>query len=154
MERIEVDDVDTAMLSMKFPPAPRSGSYPVIMEDVSKSYGDHLVFEHVSLIIKRGDKVAFVGKNGEGKSTLVKCIMGQIPFSGKLEIGHNVKIGYFAQNQAQLLDENKTVFETIDYVAEGDVRLKIRDILGAFMFGGETSDKKVKVPLSSKKIAD
>ena len=145
VERIEVDDVDTAMLSMKFPPAPRSGSYPVIMEDVSKSYGDHLVFEHVSLIIKRGDKVAFVGKNGEGKSTLVKCIMGQIPFSGKLEIGHNVKIGYFAQNQAQLLDENKTVFETIDYVAEGDVRLKIRDILGAFMFGGETSDKKVKV---------
>ena len=145
VERIEVDDVDTAMLSMKFPPAPRSGSYPVIMEDVSKSYGDHLVFEHVSLIIKRGDKVAFVGKNGEGKSTLVKCIMGQIPFSGKLEIGHNVKIGYFAQNQAQLLDENKTVFETIDYVAEGDVRLKIRDILGAFMFGGETSGKKVKV---------
>ncbi|WP_165020485.1 ABC-F family ATP-binding cassette domain-containing protein [Dysgonomonas sp. ZJ279] len=145
IDRIEVDDEDTAMLSLKFPPAPRSGSYPVIAEDVEKSYGDHLIFKNVTLTINRGDKVAFVGKNGEGKSTLVKCIMGEIGFEGKLELGHNVKIGYFAQNQAQLLDENKTVFETIDYVATGDIRTKIRDILGAFMFGGEASDKKVKV---------
>lgn len=145
VERIEVDEVDTAMLSLKFPPAPRSGSYPVIAEDVSKSYGDHLIFEHVTLTINRGDKVAFVGKNGEGKSTLVKCIMDQIDYKGKLQLGHNVKIGYFAQNQAQMLDDNLTVFDTIDYVAEGDIRTKIRDILGAFMFGGEASDKKVKV---------
>lgn len=146
IERIEVDEVDTAMLRLKFPPAPRSGSYPVICEEVGKSYGDHLVFDNVTLTINRGDKVAFVGKNGEGKSTLVKCIMGEITdFTGKLQIGHNVKIGYFAQNQAQLLNENLTVFETIDYVAQGDIRLRIRDILGAFMFGGEASDKKVKV---------
>lgn len=145
VERIEVDEVDTAMLSLKFPPAPRSGSYPVIAEEVSKSYGDHLIFEHVTLTINRGDKVAFVGKNGEGKSTLVKCIIDQIDYEGKLQLGHNVKIGYFAQNQAQMLDDNLTVFDTIDYVAEGDIRTKIRDILGAFMFGGEASDKKVKV---------
>ena len=146
VERIEVDEVDTAMLNLKFPPAPRSGSYPVIAEDVAKRYGDHLIFDHVTFTIHRGDKVAFVGKNGEGKSTLVKCIMGEITdYTGKLKLGHNVKIGYFAQNQAQLLDENRTVFETIDYVAQGDIRTKIRDILGAFMFGGEASDKKVKV---------
>lgn len=146
VERIEVDEVDTAMLNLKFPPAPRSGSYPVIAEEVAKRYGDHLIFDHVTFTIHRGDKVAFVGKNGEGKSTLVKCIMGEITdYTGKLELGHNVKIGYFAQNQAQLLDENRTVFETIDYVAQGDIRTKIRDILGAFMFGGEASDKKVKV---------
>ena len=145
VERIEVDEVDTAMLSLKFPPAPRSGSYPVIAEDVAKRYGDHLIFEHATFTINRGDKVAFVGKNGEGKSTLVKCIMGEIDFDGKLTIGHNVQIGYFAQNQAQMLDENLTVFDTIDRVATGDIRLKIRDILGAFMFGGEASDKKVKV---------
>lgn len=146
VERIEVDEVDTAMLNLKFPPAPRSGSYPVIAEEMAKRYGDHLIFDHVTFTIHRGDKVAFVGKNGEGKSTLVKCIMGEITdYTGKLELGHNVKIGYFAQNQAQLLDENRTVFETIDYVAQGDIRTKIRDILGAFMFGGEASDKKVKV---------
>ena len=145
VERIEVDEVDTAMLSLKFPTAPRSGSYPVIMENVAKRYGDHLIFKDVTLTINRGDKVAFVGKNGEGKSTLVKCIMEQIDYEGKLQLGHNVKIGYFAQNQAQLLDDNLTVFDTIDYVAQGDIRTKIRDILGAFMFGGEASDKKVKV---------
>ncbi|MDH6308646.1 ATP-binding cassette subfamily F protein 3 [Dysgonomonas sp. PFB1-18] len=145
LERLEVDDEDNAMLNLKFPPAPRSGSYPVICENVEKSYGDHLIFKDVTFTINRGDKVAFVGKNGEGKSTLVKCIMDQIDFEGKLELGHNVKIGYFAQNQAQLLDEDKTVFDTIDYVAVGDIRTKIRDILGAFMFGGEASDKKVKV---------
>ena len=146
IDRIEVDEVDTSLLRLKFPPAPRSGSYPVICEEVAKRYGDHLIFDHVTFTINRGDKVAFVGKNGEGKSTLVKCIMGEITdFTGKLQLGHNVKIGYFAQNQAQLLDENLTVFETIDYVAQGDIRLKIRDILGAFMFGGEASDKKVKV---------
>ena len=145
VERIEVDEVDTAMLSLKFPPAPRSGSYPVIMENVAKRYGDHLIFKDVTLTINRGDKVAFVGKNGDGKSTLVKCIMEQIDYEGKLQLGHNVKIGYFAQNQAQLLDDNLTVFDTIDYVAQGDIRTKIRDILGAFMFGGEASDKKVKV---------
>lgn len=145
VERIEVDDVDTAMLSLKFPPAPRSGSYPVIIENLSKRYGNHLVFEQVTLTINRGDKVAFVGKNGEGKSTLVKCIMNEIDYEGKLQLGHNVKIGYFAQNQAQLLNENLTVFDTIDYVAQGDIRTKIRDILGAFMFGGEASDKKVGV---------
>ncbi len=145
VERIEVDEVDTAMLSLKFPPAPRSGSYPVIMENVAKRYGDHLIFKDVTLTINRGDKVAFVGKNGEGKSTLVKCIMEQIDYEGKLQLGHNVKIGYFAQNQAQLLDDNLTVFDTIDYVAQGDIRTKIRDILGAFIFGGEASEKKVKV---------
>ncbi len=146
VERIEVDDVDTAMLSLKFPPAPRSGSYPVIAENVGKRYGDHQVFDHAEFTINRGDKVAFVGKNGEGKSTLVKCILGELTdFTGKLQLGHNVKIGYFAQNQAQLMDENLSVFDTIDYVAQGDIRTKIRDILGAFMFGGEASDKKVKV---------
>jgi ATP-binding cassette subfamily F protein 3 len=145
VERIEVDDVDNASLNLKFPPAPRSGSYPVVMEDVAKRYGAHLVFEQVTSTINRGDKVAFVGKNGEGKSTLVKCIMDEITYEGKLRIGHNVKIGYFAQNQAQLLDEKLTVFDTIDYVAQGDIRTNIRDILGAFMFGGEASDKKVGV---------
>lgn len=145
LERLEVDDEDNAMLNLKFPPAPRSGSYPVIAENIEKRYGDHLIFKNVNFTIHRGDKVAFVGKNGEGKSTLVKCIMGETDFKGKLELGHNVKIGYFAQNQAQLLDESRTVFETIDYVAVGDIRTKIRDILGAFMFGGEASDKKVKV---------
>lgn len=145
IDRIEVDEVDNSHLSLKFPPAPRSGDYPVIAEDVTKSYGDHLVFANVNFIIKRGEKVAFVGKNGEGKSTLVKCIMNEIPYGGVLKIGHNVKIGYFAQNQAQLLDQDLTVFDTIDRVAVGDIRTKIRDILGAFMFGGEASDKKVKV---------
>ena len=146
INRIEVDEEDTAMLRLKFPPAPRSGSYPVIVDNLAKRYGELLVFAGGTFTINRGDKVAFVGKNGEGKSTLVKCIMDEITdFTGTLTIGHNVKIGYFAQNQAQLLDENKTVFETIDYVAQGDVRTKIRDILGAFMFGGEASDKKVRV---------
>ena len=145
IERIEVDEVDTSHLNLRFPPAPRSGDYPVIADNVGKSYGDHNVFSGATFTIKRGEKVAFVGKNGEGKSTLVKCIMGEIPFTGTLKIGHNVKIGYFAQNQAQLLDESITVFDTIDRVAVGDVRTKIRDILGAFMFGGEASDKKVKV---------
>ena len=145
IERIEVDEEDLSALRLKFPPAPRSGSHPVIMENVSKSYGEHLVFAHVNLMINRGEKIAFVGKNGEGKSTLVKCIMNQIPYEGKLQLGHNVKIGYFAQNQADLMDEKLTVFETIDYVATGDIRTKIRDILGAFMFGGEASDKKVAV---------
>lgn len=144
IEVIEVDEVDNSHLNLKFPPAPRSGSYPVSLENVTKSYGDHVVFSNVNMTIHRGDKVAFVGKNGEGKSTLVKCIMNEIDFQGKLELGHNVKIGYFAQNQAQLLDENLTVFETVDQVATGDVRTKIRDILGAFMFGGEASEKKVK----------
>ena len=145
IERIEVDEIDTSMLNLKFPPAPHSGSYPVIAEEVSKRYGDHLIFEHVNFTIQRGEKVAFVGKNGEGKSTLVKCILNEIPYEGSLKLGHGVKIGYFAQNQAQLLDDNLTVFETIDYVAQGDIRTKIRDILGAFMFGGEASEKKVKV---------
>ena len=142
---IEIDEEDNSSLHLKFPPAVRSGNYPVICEDVKKAYGNHVVFHDVNLTIHRGEKVAFVGKNGEGKSTLVKCIMGEIPYEGKLVIGHNVRIGYFAQNQAQLLDENITVFDTIDRVAKGDIRLKIRDILGAFMFGGEASDKKVKV---------
>ena len=142
---IEIDEEDNSSLRLKFPPAIRSGNYPVIAEDVKKAYGYQVVFDHVTLTINRGEKVAFVGKNGEGKSTLVKCIMGEIPFEGKLTIGHNVQIGYFAQNQAQMLDENLTVFDTIDRVAKGDIRLKIRDILGAFMFGGEASDKKVKV---------
>ena len=141
---IEVDQVDNSAMHLKFPPCLRSGDYPVICDEVRKEY-NHVVFDHVNLTIKRGEKVAFVGKNGEGKSTLVKCIMGEIPFDGNLKIGHNVQIGYFAQNQAQLLDETLTVFQTIDYVAKGEVRLKINDILGAFMFGGEASDKKVKV---------
>ena len=145
IDRIEVDLEDNSRLSLKFPPAPRSGSIPLEIEALSKSYGKYLVLDKVDMIINRGEKVAFVGKNGEGKSTLVKCIMDEIEYSGKLKLGHNVKIGYFAQNQASLLDENRTVFETIDYVAVGDVRTKIRDILGAFMFGGEASDKKVKV---------
>lgn len=141
---IEIDEVDNSAMHLKFPPCLRSGDYPIICDEVRKAYS-HLVFEHVNLTIKRGEKVAFVGKNGEGKSTLVKCIMGEIPFEGNLKIGHNVQIGYFAQNQAQLLDESLTVFQTIDNVAKGEVRLKINDILGAFMFGGETSEKKVKV---------
>ena len=145
IDRIAVDEVDNSHLSLKFPPAPRSGDYPVIAEDVEKSYGEHLVFADVNFIIKRGEKVAFVGKNGEGKSTLVRCIMNEIPYGGVLKLGHNVKIGYFAQNQAQLLDQDLTVFDTIDRVAVGDIRTKIRDILGAFMFGGEASEKKVKV---------
>lgn len=142
---IEVDEVDTSRLRLKFPPAPRSGDYPVIAEDVSKTYGEHNVFHDVTFTIKRGEKVAFVGKNGAGKSTLVKCIMGEIPFEGNLKIGHNVKIGYFAQNQAQLLDGELTVFDTIDQVAVGDIRTRINDILGAFMFGGPASEKNVKV---------
>ena len=142
---IEVDEVDKSRLRLKFPPAPRSGDFPLILEDVGKVYGYHLVFDHAEFTIRRGEKVAFVGKNGEGKSTLVKCIMGEIPYTGHLKIGHNVKIGYFAQNQAQLLDESLSVFETIDNVAVGDIRLKIRDLLGAFMFGEGDVDKKVKV---------
>lgn len=145
IERIEIDEIDNSHINLKFPPAPRSGDYPVIADSVGKKYGDHTVFSDVNFTIKRGEKVAFVGKNGEGKSTLVKCIMGEIPFDGTLKIGHNVKIGYFAQNQAQLLDGELTVFDTIDHVAVGDIRTKIRDLLGAFMFGGEASDKKVKV---------
>ena len=141
---IEVDEIDNSAMHLKFPPCLRSGDYPVICDNVKKVY-NHVVFEHVDLTIKRGEKVAFVGKNGEGKSTLVKCIMNEIPFEGHLKVGHNVQIGYFAQNQAQLLDENLTVFQTIDNVAKGEIRLKINDILGAFMFGGEASDKKVKV---------
>ncbi len=142
---IEVDEVDNSAMHLKFPPCLRSGDYPVICDDVRKDYGEHTVFSGVTFTIKRGEKVAFVGKNGEGKSTLVKCIMGEIPFTGTLKIGHNVQIGYFAQNQAQLLDENLTVFQTIDNVAKGDIRLRINDILGAFMFGGEASEKRVKV---------
>lgn len=142
---IEIDEVDNSCLHLKFPPCSRSGDYPVICDEVEKSYGEHCVFHNVNLTIKRGEKVAFVGKNGEGKSTLVKCIMGEIPYTGTLKLGHNVEIGYYAQNQAQLLDGECTVFDTIDRVAKGDIRLKIRDILGAFMFGGEASDKKVKV---------
>jgi ATP-binding cassette, subfamily F, member 3 len=145
LERLEVDLEDNSKLSLKFPPAPRSGSIPVEIEHLSKAYGNKLILDNIGMIINRGEKVAFVGKNGEGKSTLVKCIMDQIEYSGILKLGHNVKIGYFAQNQASLLDENRTVFETIDYVAVGDIRTRIRDILGAFMFGGEASDKKVKV---------
>ena len=142
---IEVDEVDNKVMHLKFPPCLRSGDYPVICDEVSKAYGDHVIFSHVNMTIKRGEKVAFVGKNGEGKSTLVKCIMGEIPFTGKLKIGHNVEIGYFAQNQAQMLDENLSIYDTIDEVATGDMRLKINDLLGAFMFGGEISEKKVKV---------
>ena len=142
---IEIDEVDNASLHLRFTCSQRSGDFPVICEEVGKTYGEHNVFHNVNLTIRRGEKVAFVGKNGEGKTTLVKCIMGQIPFDGHLKVGHNVEIGYFAQNQAQLLDEELTIFDTIDRVARGDIRLRIRDILGAFMFGGETSDKKVKV---------
>ena len=145
LERLEVDLEDTSKLNLRFPPAPRSGDFPLIIEDLRKDFGSHNVFHDVTFTIRRGEKVAFVGKNGEGKTTLVKCIMGQLDYMGTLKIGHNVKIGYFAQNQAALLDGNLTVFETIDYVAVGDIRTKIRDILGAFMFGGEASDKKVKV---------
>ncbi len=145
LERLEVDLEDTSRLNLKFPPAPRSGDFPIIIEDLRKDFGTHTVFHDVTLTIRRGEKVAFVGKNGEGKTTLVRCIMGQLDYFGTLKIGHNVKIGYFAQNQASLLDENLTVFQTIDYVAVGDIRTKIRDILGAFMFGGEASEKKVKV---------
>jgi ATP-binding cassette, subfamily F, member 3 len=145
MEIVEVDEVDTSALNLKFPPAPRSGSYPVIADGVTKKFGDHVVFKDASLTIARGDKVAFVGKNGEGKSTLVKAIMGEIDFEGKLQVGHNSLIGYFAQNQASLLDPDLSVFETIDQIAEGDIRTKIKDILGAFMFSGDTIDKKVKV---------
>ncbi len=142
---IEIDEVDNKVMHLKFPPCLRSGDYPVICDEVGKAYGNHTIFSHVNLTIKRGEKVAFVGKNGEGKSTLVKCIMGEIPFTGKLKIGHNVEIGYFAQNQAQMLDESLTIYDTIDEVATGDMRLKINDLLGAFMFGGEVSEKKVKV---------
>lgn len=145
IERIEIDEVDNSRLRLKFPPAPRSGDYPVIADEVRKDYGSLNVFSDVTLTIKRGEKVAFVGKNGAGKSTLVKCIMGEIPYEGELKIGHNVKIGYFAQNQAQLLDESITVFDTIDRVAVGDIRTRINDLLGAFMFGGKASEKKVKV---------
>ena len=142
---IEVDEVDNSAMRLKFPPCLRSGDYPIICDNVRKEYPSRLVFEKVDMTIKRGEKVAFVGKNGEGKSTLVKCIMNEIPFDGNLKIGHNVQIGYFAQNQAQLLDENLTIFETIDQVAKGEMRLRINDLLGAFMFGGEISEKKVKV---------
>lgn len=145
LDKLEVDEEDTSALRLKFPPSPRSGSYPVILEGVAKAYGDHTVFRNANLTIERGDKIAFVGKNGEGKSTLVKCIMKEIEHGGALTIGHNVMIGYFAQNQASLLDENLTVFQTIDDVAQGDIRNKIKDLLGAFMFGGENSAKKVKV---------
>lgn len=145
LDILEVDEEDTSALRLKFPPSPRSGSYPVMIEGVTKSYGDHTVFRNANLTIERGDKIAFVGKNGEGKSTLVKCIMKEIEHDGTLTIGHNVMIGYFAQNQASMLDENLTVFQTIDNVAQGDIRNKIKDLLGAFMFGGENSAKKVKV---------
>ena len=142
---IEIDEVDNKAMHLKFPPCVRSGDYPVICDEVEKRYGDHLVFQHVNLTIKRGEKVAFVGRNGEGKSTLVKCIMGEIPFGGNLKIGHNIQVGYFAQNQAQLLDETLTVYDTIDNVARGEIRMRINNLLGAFMFGGEASEKKVKV---------
>ena len=145
IEIVEVDEVDTSALNLKFPPAPRSGNYPIITTDLTKKYGEHIVFKDVSITISRGEKVAFVGKNGEGKSTLVKAIMGEIEHEGKMQLGHNSMIGYFAQNQASLLDEEVTVFETIDQIAQGDIRSKIKDILGAFMFGGDTIDKKVKV---------
>jgi ATP-binding cassette, subfamily F, member 3 len=142
---IEVDEVDSSALRLKFPPAPRSGNYPVTVSDLSKNYGDHVVFKNASICIERGQKVAFVGRNGEGKSTMIKAIMNEIDFEGSLEIGHNIKIGYFAQNQASLLDESLTIYETIDNLAVGDIRTKIKDILGAFMFGGDTTTKKVKV---------
>ena len=142
---VEVDEVDTSALRLKFPPSPRSGQYPVVVNELSKSYGDHVVFKEANMVIERGQKVAFVGKNGEGKSTMIKAMMGEIDFQGKLEVGHNVQIGYFAQNQASLLDENMSVFETIDQIAVGDIRSKIKDLLGAFMFGGDDVTKKVKV---------
>ena len=145
MNIIEVDEVDTSALNLKFPPAPRSGNFPVITQDLTKRYGDHVVFKDVSLTINRGEKVAFVGKNGEGKSTLVKTIMSEIEHEGTMQLGHNSMIGYFAQNEASLMDESLTVFETIDQIALGDIRTKIKDILGAFMFGGDTIEKKVKV---------
>lgn len=145
LELVEVDEVDNSALRLRFPPSPRSGKYPVIVEDLSKAYGDHVVFKNASMTIERGEKVAFVGKNGEGKSTMVKAIMGEIDFEGKCELGHNSMIGYFAQNQASLLDENQTIFETIDNIAVGEIRAKIKDILGAFMFGGDDINKKVKV---------
>ena len=145
LELVEVDEVDTSALRLKFPPSPRSGQYPVVVNELSKSYGDHVVFKDANMVIERGQKVAFVGKNGEGKSTMIKAIMGEIDFQGKLEVGHNVQIGYFAQNQASLLDENLSVFETIDQIAVGDIRSKIKDLLGAFMFGGDDVTKKVKV---------
>lgn len=145
IEIIQVDEVDSSSLNLKFPPAPRSGNYPVIVNELTKKYGDHVVFKDASMTIERGEKVAFVGKNGEGKSTMIKAIMGEIDFEGKMQLGHNSMIGYFAQNQASLLDESLTVFETIDQIAHGDIRTKIKDILGAFMFGGETIDKKVKM---------
>ncbi len=143
--RLEIDEEDNSSLSLRFPPAPRSGAFPVIIENLRKDYGDHTVIKNVNVTINRGDKVAFVGKNGEGKSTLMKCILNEMPFTGSLKLGHNVKVGYFAQNQASLLDENVSVFDTVDQVAVGDIRTRIRDILGAFMFGGDASDKKVKV---------
>lgn len=142
---VEVDEVDTSALRLKFPPSPRSGQYPVVVEELTKTYGDHVVFKNAGMVIERGEKVAFVGKNGEGKSTMIKAIMKEIDFEGKLEVGHNVKVGYFAQNQASLLDENLTVFETIDHIAVGDIRTKIKDLLGAFMFSGDNTTKKVKV---------
>ncbi|MBF0695184.1 MAG: ABC-F family ATP-binding cassette domain-containing protein [Flavobacterium sp.] len=145
LEIVEVDEVDNSALRLKFPPSPRSGQYPVVVSEMSKSYGDHVVFKNANMVIERGEKVAFVGKNGEGKSTMIKALMKEIEFEGKIEIGHNVQIGYFAQNQASLLDENLTVFETIDYIAVGDIRSKIKDLLGAFMFGGDDTTKKVKV---------
>ncbi|HEY5823675.1 MAG TPA: ABC-F family ATP-binding cassette domain-containing protein [Cyclobacteriaceae bacterium] len=144
-EIIQVDEVDSSSLNLKFPPAPRSGNYPVIVEGLTKKYGDHVVFKDASMTIERGEKVSFVGKNGEGKSTMIKAIMGQIDYEGKMQLGHNSMIGYFAQNQASLLDESITVFETIDQIAQGDIRTKIKDILGAFMFSGENIDKKVKM---------
>jgi len=144
LDIIEVDEVDTSAIKLKFPPAPRSGNYPVIVRELSKSYDDHVVFKDAEITIERGQKLAFVGRNGEGKSTMIKAIMNEIKFEGSLELGHNIQIGYFAQNQASLLDESLTIYETIDQAAEGDVRLKIRDLLGAFMFGGEESTKKSK----------
>ena len=145
MDIVEVDEVDTSHLNLKFPPAPRSGSYPVIIEGLSKSYGDHVVFKNADMTIEKGQKIAFVGKNGEGKSTMIKAIMGEIDYEGQLQVGHNAMIGYFAQNQASLLDENLTIFETIDNVAVGDIRTKVKDLLGAFMFSGDDIEKKVKV---------
>ncbi len=145
LELVEVDEVDTSALRLKFPPSPRSGQYPVVVNELSKSYGDHVVFKDASMVIERGQKLAFVGKNGEGKSTMIKAIMGELEFEGSLEVGHNVQIGYFAQNQASLLDENLTVFETIDRIAEGDIRTQIKNLLGAFMFSGDDTTKKVKV---------
>ena len=145
IERIEIDEIDNSKINLRFPDAPRSGDYPVIIESLSKSYGDNLVLENISMTVKRGEKIAFVGKNGAGKSTLVKCLMNEIDYTGNLKLGHNVRIGYFAQNQAMMLDGEKTVFDTIDHIAVGDIRTKIRDILGSFMFGGEESEKKVKV---------